>query len=202
MLNGFSADYSERSDDDLLLLASDRASLTTEAATALDAELRRRHLPESDQMKHQQFVKRIAQREAKQKRRNILGARRDRDEWLDVIWAVLAMVLISCTYLALPGRYHMRPDWEEAALHTMFASIFIVVGGRPWWRKIGFWMSLILSSAIDLFVIRAWIHLVGNLSRWTGKVAILLGFVLFFAVYGFVELLRRNLYGTEARDEA
>jgi hypothetical protein len=31
MLNDFSTEYSERSDDELLLLASDRASLTTEA---------------------------------------------------------------------------------------------------------------------------------------------------------------------------
>ncbi len=47
MLNDFSTEYSERSDDELLLLASDRASLTTEAAAALDAELRRRNLTES-----------------------------------------------------------------------------------------------------------------------------------------------------------
>jgi hypothetical protein len=33
-----------------------------------------------------------------------------------------------------------------------------------------------------------------------GKLAVLLGFVLFFAVYGFVWLLRRNFYGTEAND--
>jgi hypothetical protein len=46
MLNDFFTEYSERSDDELLLLASDRASLTTEAATALDAELCRRHLTE------------------------------------------------------------------------------------------------------------------------------------------------------------
>jgi hypothetical protein len=46
MLNDFSADYSERSDDELLLLTSDRASLTTEAAVALDAELCRRNLRE------------------------------------------------------------------------------------------------------------------------------------------------------------
>jgi hypothetical protein len=31
MLNDFSADYSERSDDELLLLTSDRASLTKDA---------------------------------------------------------------------------------------------------------------------------------------------------------------------------
>src|SRR5215470_1720316 len=57
MPSDFSVSYFERSDDDLLLLASDRASLTTEAGLALDAELRRRNLTESDRVKYQQFIK-------------------------------------------------------------------------------------------------------------------------------------------------
>ena len=139
MVNDFSTEYSERSDDELLLLASDRASLTTEAAAALDAELIRRNLSESDQVKHQQFVKRNEQREAKKRRRKIFGTRRDRGAWLDLLWTILAMALISFrTYLALPSRYHMKPDWQEAAVHMMFVSIFIAVVGRSWWRKIGF----------------------------------------------------------------
>jgi hypothetical protein len=200
MLNDFSAEYFERSDDELLLLASDRASLTTEAAAALDAELRRRNLTESDQVKHQQFVKRNEQREARRRRRKIFGTRSDRSQWVDVFWTLLAIALILFTYLALPSRYHMRPDWQEAAVHVMFASVFIAVIGSSWRRKIGFWMSLLLSSAIHIFVVHAWIQRVGNLSRGQGKLAILLGFVLFFAVYGFVWLLRRNFYGTEAGD--
>ena len=52
----FPAEYSERSDDELLQLASDRSSLTNEAAAVLDDELRRRSLIESDRAKHQQFV--------------------------------------------------------------------------------------------------------------------------------------------------
>src|SRR5712671_5777339 len=199
MLNDFSTEYSERSDDELLRLASDRASLITEAAAALDAELRRRNLTESDQAKHQQFVKRNEQREAKKRRRKMFGTRRDRGAWLDLFWAILAMALISFTYLALPSRYHMKPDWQEAAMHMMFASVFIAVVGRSWWRKIGFWMSLLLSSAIHLFVVHASIKRVGNLSRGQENLAILLGVVLFFPVYGFVWLLRRNFYGTEAR---
>jgi hypothetical protein len=202
MLNDFSTEYSERSDDELLLLVSDRASLTTEAAAALDAELSRRNLTQLDQVKQQQFVKRNEQRVAKKRRRKIFGTRRDRGGWLDLLWAILAMALISYTYLALPSRYHMKPDWQEAAVNMMFASVFIAVVGRSWSRRIGFWMSLILSSGIHLFVVHAWIQRVGNLSRGQGKLAILLGFVLFVAVYGFFCLLRRNFYGTEARDHA
>lgn len=67
----FAAEYSERSDDELLLLASDQDSLTGEAAVALVAELRRRNLTQSDQAKYQQFVKRNEQREATRQRRRM-----------------------------------------------------------------------------------------------------------------------------------
>src|ERR1700731_1417613 len=105
MLDNFSTQYSERSDDELLLLASDRASLTSEAAAALDAELRRRNLTESDQVTHQQFVKRNEQREARRRRRKIFGKRSDRSKWVDVFWTLLAIALVSFTYFALPSRY-------------------------------------------------------------------------------------------------
>ena len=194
MFNNFSAEYSERSDDELLQLAFDRVSLTTVAAAALDAELRRRNLTESDQVRHQQFLKRNEQRDAVRRHRKLFGTRSDRDKWVDVFWILLAIALISFTYLALPSRYHVRPDWQEAAVYVMFASVSIAVIGRSWWRKIGFWMSLLLSSAIHLFVVHASTQRVRNLSRGQEKLVILLGFVLFFAVYGCLafatELLR------------
>src|ERR1044071_5179958 len=86
MFGDFSTEYSKRSDDELLLLASERASLTTEAATALDAELRRRNLTDSEQIKRQQFAKRNEQREARRRRRKLFGSRSDRSEWVDVFW--------------------------------------------------------------------------------------------------------------------
>jgi hypothetical protein len=199
MSNDFSTEYSERVDDELLLLASDRSALTTEAAAALDAELRRRNLTESDQAKYRQFVKRNGQREANRQRRKILGTGRDLRSWLDALWALIAVALISFTYLALPSRYHMKPDWQEAAFHVMFASVFIAVSSKVWRRKTGFWISLVISSAIHLVVVHAWMQRVGNFSRGQGKLAILLGFVLFFAVYGIVWMLRQNFYGGEQR---
>jgi hypothetical protein len=50
-------EYSQRSDDELLQLATERHSLTSQAAAALDAELRRRNLTDSDRVEHQRFVK-------------------------------------------------------------------------------------------------------------------------------------------------
>src|ERR1700733_2575028 len=150
MSNDFSTEYTERVDDELLLLASDRSALTTEAAAALDAELRRRNLTESDQANYRQFVKRNGQREANRQRRKILGSGRDLGSWVDALWALIAIALISFTYLALPSRYHMKTDWQGAAFHAMFASVFIAVSSKVWRRKISFWMSLVISSAIHL----------------------------------------------------
>jgi hypothetical protein len=53
----FSLEYSKRSDDELLQLATDRGSLTERADAALTDELRRRNLKESDQTKHKRSVK-------------------------------------------------------------------------------------------------------------------------------------------------
>src|SRR5262249_23516866 len=159
--------------------------LTTEAALALDAELRRRNLGESDRVEHQRFVRREERYDATRRRRRIFGTRRDRGSWVDLFWTLLGIALISATYVALPNRYHMRPDWQKAAVHMMFASVFIAVVGRSWWRDMGFWMSLLLSSATHMFVVHAWIQRVGSFNRGQGKLAILLGLILFFVLYGF-----------------
>ena len=73
----FSAEYSDLSDDELLLLASDRASLTAEAAAALDVELRRRNLTPSDQTKYLHFVKRNEQLEVLRRRKRAWEILRD-----------------------------------------------------------------------------------------------------------------------------
>ena len=193
MLADFSTEYSQRSDDELLQLATERHSLTTEAAAALDTELRRRSLTESDRVEHQKFVKRQERREFRSRHRKVFGKRQF--SWLELLSAFAAMGVIGCGYFALPKRYHLKPDWEEAAVCVTIASVTVTVGWRSLWRDIAFWMALILSSAIQLAVVHAWVQRAGGLSRSTGKLATLLGFVLFFAIYGCIWLLRRNFYG-------
>ena len=199
MINDFATEYSGKSNDDLLLLASERASLTTEAAAALDAELRRRNLTQSDQAKYQHFVKRHEQLEANRERRRVLGTRADRSSWGDLFWVAVVIALISIAYQMLPSRYHLDPDWQESAVCVMFASVFIAITGRNWWRKFGFWMSLAISSGIHLVIVHDCKQRVGSFTRSQGKLAVLLGLVLFFAVYGIVWVLRRNFYGEELR---
>jgi hypothetical protein len=193
MLTDFSNEYSQRSDDELLHLATQRHSLTTEAATALDAELRRRNLTESDRVEHQKFEKRQVRREFRGRRRRIFGKRQF--SWFELLSEFGAMGVIAWAYFSLPKRYHLKPDWEEAAVCVMIASVFVTVGWRSLWRKITFWITLILSASIQLAVVHAWVQREGGLSRGSAKLATLFGFVLFFAIYGGVRLLRRNFYG-------
>ena len=138
-------------------------------------------------------------RESKRRLRKIVGTPQDRSNLAEFFWAVLAMVLISFAYVALPDRYHLKPDWQEAAIHMMFATVFILVFCRYWWRKIRFWACLIVSSTIHVRIVHAWLLRVGSFGRGTGKLAVLIGFALFFALYGCVWALRRSIYGESAK---
>jgi hypothetical protein len=194
MLTDYSTEYSHRSDDELLHLAIQRHDLTTEAADALDAELRRRNLTESDQLEHQRFMMRQERREFRAgRRRKIFGKRQF--SLLELLSIFVATAVIVCAYLKLPKQYHLRSDWEEPAFCAMFASVIVTVGWRSLWRDIAFWMALILSAAIQLAVAHAWAQRAGRLNTSAGKLATLLGFVLFVAIYGGIRLLRRNFYG-------
>jgi hypothetical protein len=200
MLTDFSTEYSQRSDDELLQLATGRHSLTTEAASALDAELRRRNLAESDRVEHQKFVKRQERREGRRRRWKIPGLK-DRLTWRDILGAFAAMGLIALTYLVLPSRYHLKPDWEQAAAIMMITSVMVIFAASAS-RKIAFWISLGISSAIHLIVVHALTRQIPTLSRGASKGTAVLGFVLFLIVYGVVRFLQRMLYGKEAPDSA
>lgn len=114
MLTDPAAEYSHWSDDELLHLASERHSLTAEGVAALDAELRRRNLTESDRVEYQKFVKRQEHREWKRGRRWKIPTPglKTRPAWRDILEAFAAMAVISLAYIALPSRYHLSPDWH------------------------------------------------------------------------------------------
>src|SRR5215472_8912636 len=157
MLNDFSIEYSQRSDDELLHLATQQHFLTTEARAALDAELRRRNLTESDRVEHQKFVKRQERREGR--RQTNLRRRWERlgfkwqlngREILELL-AVMAVTLVA--YFALPNRYHLNPDWKEAAVIVMLSRLGLPsLCGHGGTSSSGFhWESLppfILSSSM------------------------------------------------------
>ena len=201
MHDDFSAEYSARSDDELLELACHRSSLTNEAAVALDAELNRRKLTHIDEAEHGRFVKRNERRESRGRRRKIFGTYWDRRPFAEVVLTLLVIVLICAAYIALPSRYHLEADREEIAFNVMVCSILIAGLSRPLWRKSTFWVSLLISSAIHFAIVRAWRQRVGVFRGGDSKAAACLGLVLFFLVYGLIWKLRRSIYGEEARPD-
>jgi cation transport ATPase len=193
MLTDFATEYSMLSDGELLHLASARHSLVPEAAAALDSELRRRNLTESDRIEHRKSVKRQERHEGRKtnlrRRWEGLGFKWEL-KWREILEILAVMAVILVAYFALPSRYHLNPDWQEAAVIVMLTSVGLAFIVRSW-RNIAFWISLAISSVIHLFVVHAWTRQNSDLSRAQGKGAIFLGFVLFLVVYGAARLLRR-----------
>lgn len=131
--------------------------VTAQANVALEAELRRRSLKESDLEKHRRSVRRYEQIDSKKRHRRILGRWSDGRAWIDILLALLLIFLISTAYRQLPSQYHFNPDWEEAAVNVMWLSVFIAVCGFHW-RTITFWVSLVVSSCVHLVVVHACFH--------------------------------------------
>jgi hypothetical protein len=169
--------------------------LTTEGAAALDAELRR-NLIESDRVEYQKFVKRQEHRDWRRGRRWKIPTPvlKSRLTWRDISEAFAAMALISFTYIALPKRYHLSPDWQEAALIVMLTSVMVAFSAISW-RKIAFWMSLGISSAIQLVLLHVVTRRVPDLSRGAGKGAAAIGILLFVVVYSLIRFLQRLFNG-------
>lgn len=103
MFAEFQHEYAELSDDELLQVASDRQSLTDDAKSALDAEMRNRDLTSVDLVAHQNFVKRSEQRETRRRNRKLFGSRRGSLAWLcfglGAVLVFLAAALVA-TWLA------------------------------------------------------------------------------------------------------
>lgn len=204
MVSDFSTQYADLSDEELLRIASDRASLRDEAVFALDAEMQKRKLNNSDVAKQQRIVERSIRKESRRRRRKVVGSRRSwrssAQDWAVVLCAAICIGLISIAYQKLPPQYHFSSDWEETAEYVMWASVSIIAISSFLWRRIGFWISMITSTAIHAVVVHAWVIKAGTLSGRgdrSNRLAIMLGFALFVVVYGCGFFLRRKFYGEE-----
>jgi len=103
MFADFQLGYGELSDDELLQIASDRQSLTDNAKSALDAEIRNRNLTATDLAKHQNVVKRSEHRETAGRKRRLFGSRRNLLAWVRFgLWAFLifSAAALVATWLA------------------------------------------------------------------------------------------------------
>jgi hypothetical protein len=206
MVEDFSTVYAELGEEELLQLASERSFLTVEADIALDAELRRRNLTSSDQAKHERFVKRSNQLEEKKRIRKVFGRKEDGKsrlvDWGLAICGVLIIVASFYAYGTLPDDYHFRKDWEESAEHVTWATVMIGIISTFWWRNVAFWLSLLISTCMHLYLLHSWIIRHGGLSGGrSGELAILLGIVLFIMTFGFLSYIRHQFSPQNANEE-
>ena len=103
MFAEFQREYAQLNADELLRLASDRQSLTDDAKSALDAEMRNRNLTSADLAKHQDLVKKNEQRETRRRNRKLFGRRRGLLAWVQFgLWALLGLssAALVATWLA------------------------------------------------------------------------------------------------------
>jgi hypothetical protein len=205
MFIDFQHEYAKLSDDELLQLASDRSSLEDEAKVALDTEMRNRNLTAVDIKNHERFVKRSELRETRPKRK-IFGIRVPPQKsmvevFVAFFWIAVALSLIWVGYSALPARYRLAADWQEAAMYVVFNFVLLVVWFfRYWGRRLDFWVSLLISSTAHALIVHAWTVYVGTDMLWRNRGARavgLLGFILFFIVYVCWAFLHRKFYGEQ-----
>lgn len=106
MFADFQREYRELRDEELLQIASDRESLTENAKSALDAEIRNRNLTTADLAKHENFVKRNDQRETAKRNRILFRGRRTLLAWVRfALWTLLGLsaVALVAAWLAMRG---------------------------------------------------------------------------------------------------
>ncbi len=206
MFTELQQEYAKLSDDELLHLASARSSLTNEAQVALDAEMRGRNLTAVDIKNHARFVKRSEQRETRRRSRKLFGTRIHQKSGVETLvaffWIAVAISLILLGYFALPARYRLPADWQEAAGYAIFSSVCLAVWFFSYWgRRLDFWASLLISTIAHLLIVHAWILHIGTDMLWRhrgdGKGAVFLGFILFFVLCGGGRFLHRKIYGEQ-----
>lgn len=199
----FPTEYSHLTDGELLHLASSRHTLVPEASAALDAELRRRNLTESDRIEHRRHYQRQERLQVRRSRRITFGVLKDRMTWRDILGAFGMIAILLVAYFALPRRYHMKPEWQEATFYVMMTTVLIVAASKnTLWRTITFWMSLGISTAIHFVIVLAWTKRFPGLDRGQAKLAALLGLALFIPTYKLVSVLQRIFYDKEASNSS
>jgi len=210
MLTELQQEYAKLSDDELLHLAAERSSLTDEAKIALEAEMSTRQLTVADVKQHEISVRKNELHELHETRRTsrkLFGIRLPRQKsgveiLVAFFWIAVAISVILLGYFAVPARYRLPADWQEATMYATFTCVFLSVWFfREWGRRLGFWICLLISSTAHALLVHAWVARVGTDMLWRhrgdNKAAGLLGFVLFLVVYGCWSVVQRKFYSEQ-----
>jgi hypothetical protein len=190
----FQEDYARLNDDELLMIAASRADLVQEATLAMDSEMAKRGLSYQEARAKKREVARLEFKELRRRRpspwvRKYFVARMN--GWMSLLLALGAPTLV----ISLESSHTIPEDW---ALPILFACMGVVIAisvVQPWLRKtVSFWLSLVISCAVQLLV-GHWIsmHPVPHLRRGlegAGILAIPLGYAVGAVLFVLLQKLR------------
>jgi hypothetical protein len=148
----FQENYARLSDDELIMIAASRADLMQEAALALDSEMARRGLSYQEARAKKREIARLEIKEARSHRPSPKGTKyfvARMNGWMKLLLALGAPLLV----ISLLVFHLVREEWVFPILAACMGAIIAVSIVQPWLRQeVSFWLSLVISCAVQLFL--------------------------------------------------
>jgi hypothetical protein len=189
----FQEHYASLSDDELLAIAASRADLIQEATVALDSEMARRGLSYQEARARKREIARLEMKEVRRHRPSPKGTKyfvARTNGWM-LLLLTLGVPLLVISLLA----FHLvREEWDLPILAACMGAVIAISAMQQWLRqKVSFWLSAVISYAVQLFV-GHWIsvHQAPH-SRGALKGAVFLAIVVGYAVGAALFLLLQKL---------
>ncbi len=185
-MQGLIDEYRNKTDDELLRLARERAQLTPEAASVLTDELARRRIgPERLKVFCNEEERQVRKEAFRSKRRRTRAAER----WWERIQLFAAYAVGLLVYHVLP--FKIPEEWEDAAIVCFLCTVAIAFMFREFWKRLSFWGALAMAAVAQLWVIQA----LNPEAHWHYKNAsIVTGFAVGFLVWGATFWLLGRVY--------
>lgn len=147
----FQENYFHLSDDELLVVAADRRDLVQEAALALDSEMARRGLSYQQAHANKRKITRLEIKEVMRHRPSPKGSK----YFVSQISGWMILLLISgelLLFVPLMFFHRVREEWVFPILAVWMGAVLGVSAVQPWLRRTrSFWLSLVVSCAVQLF---------------------------------------------------
>jgi hypothetical protein len=147
----FQENYSHLSDDELLSVAGDRRDLVQEAALALDSEMARRGLSYQKAYANKREITRLEIKEARRHRPSTKGSKYFVSQMSG--WMILLLISGELLLMVPLMIFHwVQEEWAFAILLVWTGALIGVSAVQPWLRRTrSFWLSLVVSCAVQLF---------------------------------------------------
>ena len=148
----FQEHYASLSDDELLAIAAGRADLIQGATVALDSEMARRGLTYQEARARKREIARLEMKEVRRHRLSPRGTKyfaARTNGWMLLLLTVgVPLLVISLSALKL-----VREEWDLPILAACMGAVIAISAVQPWLRQtVSFWLSVVISCTVQLFV--------------------------------------------------